>query len=78
MATRFGEVRDTFYGDVWDVKTMDESRNIAYTNLFLPLHMGLQCVRQFSILIVIFKNDTPSHLQVLRVPATLPDPTLPV
>src|SRR5258708_18348003 len=44
LAARFAEVRDTFYGDVWNVKTSDESRNIAYTNLFLGLHMDLQCV----------------------------------
>jgi alpha-ketoglutarate-dependent taurine dioxygenase len=44
LAARFAEVRDTFYGDVWNVKTMDESRNIAYTSLFLGLHMDLQCV----------------------------------
>ena len=44
LATRFAEVRDTFYGDVWNVKTIDESRNIAYTSLFLGLHMDLQCV----------------------------------
>jgi gamma-butyrobetaine dioxygenase len=43
LAARFAEVRDTFYGDVWDVKTIDESRNIAYTSLFLGLHMDLQC-----------------------------------
>jgi gamma-butyrobetaine dioxygenase len=44
LAARFAEVRDTFYGEVWNVKTMDESRNIAYTSLFLGLHMDLQCV----------------------------------
>jgi hypothetical protein len=44
LAARFAEVRDSFYGDVWNVKTVDESRNIAYTSLFLGLHMDLQCV----------------------------------
>lgn len=44
MAARFAEVRDTFYGDVWNVKTVNEIRNIAYTNFFLGLHMDLQCV----------------------------------
>ncbi len=33
LGARFAEVRDTFYGDVWNVKTRDESRNIAYTSL---------------------------------------------
>jgi hypothetical protein len=46
MAARFAEVRDTFYGDVWNVKSMEESTNIAYTTLFLGLHMDLQCVTQ--------------------------------
>jgi gamma-butyrobetaine dioxygenase len=45
--SRFAEVRDTFYGDVWNVKTLDESPNIAYTNLFLGLHMDLQCVLSY-------------------------------
>ena len=44
LAAHFAELRDTFYGDVWNVKTMNEIRNIAYTSLFLGLHMDLQCV----------------------------------
>jgi hypothetical protein len=51
MAARFAEVRDTFYGDVWNVKSMEESTNIAYTTLFLGLHMDLQCASQFLFLI---------------------------
>ena len=46
LAARFAEVRDTFYGDVWNVKTIYESRNIAYTSIFLGLHMDLQCVQR--------------------------------
>jgi gamma-butyrobetaine dioxygenase len=42
IAARFAEMRGTFYGEVWDVKNIVESRNIAYTNLFLGLHMDLQ------------------------------------
>ena len=50
MAAYFSEIRGTFYGDVWNVKTVDEKiPNIAYTNLFLGLHMDLQCVTQFPI-----------------------------
>ena len=48
LAARFAEVRDMFYGEVWNVKTMDESRNIAYTSLFLGLHMDLQYARTTS------------------------------
>ena len=41
LATRFGEIRETFYGRVWDVKNVKNSKNIAYTNLNLDLHMDL-------------------------------------
>ncbi|KAH9033422.1 gamma-butyrobetaine hydroxylase [Lactarius pseudohatsudake] len=35
-------LRETFYGGVWDVRDVVDSRNIAYTSLFLGLHMDLQ------------------------------------
>jgi gamma-butyrobetaine dioxygenase len=41
LAEYFGEIRHTFYGQVWDVKNVRNSRNIAYTNLDLGLHMDL-------------------------------------
>jgi gamma-butyrobetaine dioxygenase len=41
LAEYFGEIRHTFYGEVWDVKNVQNSRNIAYTNLDLGLHMDL-------------------------------------
>ncbi|EPQ55528.1 gamma-butyrobetaine hydroxylase [Gloeophyllum trabeum ATCC 11539] len=41
LAERFGEIRETFYGRVWDVKNVERSKNIAYTNLDLGLHMDL-------------------------------------
>lgn len=41
VAEAFGEIRDTFYGPLWDVKNVKGSRNIAYTNLDLGLHMDL-------------------------------------
>ncbi|KAH7907810.1 hypothetical protein BJ138DRAFT_1159160 [Hygrophoropsis aurantiaca] len=41
LANIFGELRETFYGVVWDVKNVRNSRNIAYTNLDLGLHMDL-------------------------------------
>ena len=41
LAGRFGELRTTFYGTLWDVVSLRESRNIAYTNLDLGLHMDL-------------------------------------
>lgn len=44
LAQIFGEIRPTFYGLLWDVKNVQNSRNIAYTNLDLGLHMDLLCV----------------------------------
>jgi len=41
VAEAFGEIRHTFYGPLWDVKNIKNSRNIAYTNLDLGLHMDL-------------------------------------
>lgn len=41
LAQMFGEIRNTFYGEVWDVINVRNSINIAYTNLFLGLHMDL-------------------------------------
>ena len=41
LANIFGELRNTFYGELWDVKNVRNSRNIAYTNLDLGLHMDL-------------------------------------
>ncbi len=44
LANTFGEIRRTFYGDTWDVRNLRHSKNIAYTNLDLGLHMDLLCV----------------------------------
>ncbi|CDO77363.1 hypothetical protein BN946_scf184787.g12 [Trametes cinnabarina] len=41
LGERFGELRTTFYGETWDVKNVKNSRNIAYTNVDLGLHMDL-------------------------------------
>lgn len=41
LAQKFGRIRDTFYGRVWNVKSIPQSRNIAYTNLNLDMHMDL-------------------------------------
>jgi len=42
VAAKFGRIRDTFYGEVWNVRNVKNSTNIAYTNLDLGLHMDLQ------------------------------------
>ncbi|SNX86819.1 related to COX10 - farnesyl transferase [Melanopsichium pennsylvanicum] len=41
LATLMGELRNTFYGPLWDVQSKADARNIAYTNLDLGLHMDL-------------------------------------
>ncbi|KAI6145156.1 hypothetical protein BKA82DRAFT_127702 [Pisolithus tinctorius] len=41
LANLFGEIRPTLYGEVWEVKHIVDSRNIAYTNLDLGLHCDL-------------------------------------
>ena len=42
VANMVGEIRNTFYGETWDVKNLAaESRNVAYTDLNLGLHMDL-------------------------------------
>ncbi|KAL1915508.1 uncharacterized protein VTP21DRAFT_6632 [Calcarisporiella thermophila] len=41
VAERIGEIRHTFYGRLWDVKSVPGAKNIAYTSLNLGLHMDL-------------------------------------
>lgn len=43
LASIFGEIRHTFYGSLWDVRSLPSavSKNIAYTNVDLGLHMDL-------------------------------------
>ncbi|KAJ1598134.1 hypothetical protein NDA14_005754 [Ustilago hordei] len=41
LASTMGELRNTFYGLLWDVQSKADARNIAYTNLDLGLHMDL-------------------------------------
>jgi gamma-butyrobetaine dioxygenase len=41
LASTFGRIRETFYGEVWNVQNIRNSTNIAYTSLDLDLHMDL-------------------------------------
>jgi hypothetical protein len=41
VAGWIGEIRNTFYGETWDVKSLNDSKNVAYTSLNLGLHMDL-------------------------------------
>jgi len=39
VAESIGPIRHTFYGETWNVKSMPESKNVAYTDVNLGLHM---------------------------------------
>ncbi|KAI3652489.1 hypothetical protein MP228_001914 [Amoeboaphelidium protococcarum] len=41
IAYRIGPIRETFYGKSWKVMSEHQAKNIAYTNLYLGLHMDL-------------------------------------
>ncbi|KAL1964825.1 hypothetical protein VTN77DRAFT_6327 [Rasamsonia byssochlamydoides] len=45
IATRMGPLRNTFYGLTWDVRTVPEAKNVAYTNQFLGFHMDLMYMK---------------------------------
>ena len=65
LAERFGEIRTTFYGPMWDVVNgNDGSRNIAYTNLELGLHMDLMYV---SFPLCLFKLLFSSRMNNLYI-----------
>ncbi|KAJ4256049.1 hypothetical protein NW762_009123 [Fusarium torreyae] len=54
IATRIGPVQDTFYGHTWDVRTVPEAINAAYTSHDLGFHTDL----------LYFYN--PPHVQLLH------------
>jgi gamma-butyrobetaine dioxygenase len=41
ITERIGDIRRTFYGQSWDVKSVEQAVNIAYTSQALDLHMDL-------------------------------------
>ena len=41
IAKRIGPIRRTFYGSEWDVRSVSNAKNVAYTSKFLDLHMDL-------------------------------------
>lgn len=49
LVEKFGEIRETFYGRTWDVRNVRQSRNVAYTNLDLGLHMDLLYVHSHTL-----------------------------
>lgn len=54
IVSRIGILKDTFYGRTWDVKSVANAKNIAYTHQYLGLHMDLMYV------------TNPPHLQLLH------------
>ncbi|KAJ5125089.1 Taurine catabolism dioxygenase TauD/TfdA [Penicillium bovifimosum] len=46
IATRMGPLRNTFYGSTFDVRTVPEATNVAYTNQFLGFHMDLMYMNE--------------------------------
>ncbi|KAF2831203.1 Clavaminate synthase-like protein [Ophiobolus disseminans] len=54
LASRIGNLKDTFYGRTWDVRSKPKAENIAYTPQFLGLHMDL------------LYTSNPPHLQLLH------------
>ncbi|KAH8429685.1 putative Gamma-butyrobetaine hydroxylase subfamily [Aspergillus melleus] len=45
IATRMGPLRNTFYGQTWDVRTVPQAKNVAYTNQNLDFHMDLMYMK---------------------------------
>ena len=41
LAERIGPLRNTFYGPLWDVRSIPDAKNIAYTSRDLGFHMDL-------------------------------------
>ncbi|KAJ5874973.1 uncharacterized protein N7529_003403 [Penicillium soppii] len=46
IATRMGPLRNTFYGSTFDVRTVPQAKNVAYTNQFLGFHMDLMYMNE--------------------------------
>jgi len=51
---RIGPLKNTFYGLTWDVKSVPQAKNVAYTHQYLGLHMDL------------LYTDSPPALQLLH------------
>lgn len=46
IAERMGPLRNSFYGQTWDVRSVPGSANVAYTNKHLGFHMDLLYMRE--------------------------------
>lgn len=54
IGERIGPIKNTFYGYTWDVRSVPEAKNVAYTSQDLGFHMDLLYMHQ------------PPHLQLLH------------
>lgn len=54
ITQRIGPLKNTFYGDTWDVRSVPQAKNVAYTSQDLGFHMDLLYLKQ------------PPHLQFLH------------
>lgn len=54
IVQRIGPLKNTFYGNLWDVRSVPEAKNVAYTSQDLGFHMDLLYMKQ------------PPHLQFLH------------
>ena len=54
LGERIGPIKNTFYGYTWDVRSVPEAKNVAYTAQDLGFHMDLLYMHQ------------PPHLQLLH------------
>lgn len=54
IASKIGNLYETFYGRTWDVRSKPNAENVAYTNEFLGLHQDLM-----------YKSDPP-RIQLLH------------
>ncbi|KAJ5765963.1 uncharacterized protein N7511_003579 [Penicillium nucicola] len=46
IATSMGPLRNSFYGSTFDVRTVPNAQNVAYTNTFLGFHMDLMYMNE--------------------------------
>jgi len=71
LAERFGEIRQTFYGPVWDVVNGNsDNQNIAYTDLDLGLHMDLLYVFFLSLFPAVLPMSPVFHLFLIIIIGT--------
>ncbi|EME50319.1 hypothetical protein DOTSEDRAFT_68995 [Dothistroma septosporum NZE10] len=54
LSNRIGPLKTTFYGETWDVRSVPQAKNVAYTSQNLGFHMDLMYMKQ------------PPHLQLLH------------